>query len=53
MKMRMDIQMQHNVLYVEKLKSKTEAWVRNRTGGTTHTNGTTSTTVTEGEAVPF
>ena len=40
--------------YVEKLKTKTEAWVHSRTNGTTtHVNGTKDTTVTEGEAVPF
>ena len=39
--------------YVEKLKRKTETWVDGRKTGTTHTNGTTDTTVTEGEAVPF
>ena len=39
--------------YVEKLKRKTETWVDGRKNGTTHTNGTTATTVKEGEAVPF
>ena len=39
--------------YVEKLKSKTETWVNGRTNGTHSTNGTTTKTVKETEAVPF
>jgi len=40
--------------YVEKLKAKTETWVRGRTNGTVTngTNGTTTKTATK-EAVPF
>ena len=44
-------------MYVEKLKSKTETWVRNRSNGTVHstTNGTTTNTshTTESTEVPF
>ena len=44
--------------YVEKLKSKTETWVRSRTNGTVHktehvTNGTTTSPTPTGEEVPF
>ena len=41
--------------YVEKLKTKTETWVRGRTNGTVTngTNGSTTKTVTDNEAVPF